>query len=336
MIKVFNNQSLKEHNTFGLDAKAAALVSYDSEDDIPQVLDRLRELPKPVLHIGRGSNLLFTKDFPGTILHSEIEYIHEESTSGDSVLIRVGSGVVWDDFCREMASRELYGTENLSYIPGEVGAAAVQNIGAYGAEVSQVVESVDTVEIATGAKRIFENSECAYGYRDSIFKNSLSGQYIVVSVLFRLSKVPNVDLEYGALKDLKALGRIPSAMEVRQKVIEIRRSKLPDPLELGSAGSFFKNPVVSAEKFESLRSKWPEIPHYDVADGVKIPAAWMIEQCGWKGKSIGGAAVYERQPLIIVNKGGATPGDIVSLASAVRSSVKEKFGVEINPEVNYI
>lgn len=336
MIRIYDNYSLKHFNTFGLDVKSSFFLSYDSEDDLPDVIFKLKSLPEPRLHIGKGSNLLFTKDFNGTILHCEIRYIHELGSSAHSVDVRVGAGVLWDDFCAFAASHEYYGIENLSYVPGEVGAAAIQNIGAYGREASGVIQSVEVLDLASGTFRTYSNRECAYAYRNSIFKKLLPGSFLVVSVFFRLSKERKVDLEYGQLKELKEIGHVPSAEEVRSKVIEIRKSKLPEPSELGSAGSFFMNPVVSFDKFKQLQEEYPDIPHYKLENGVKIPAAYLIEQCGWKGKSCGGAAVYEKQPLIIVNKGNATADDIITLASCVQSSVNDKFGIEINPEVNYI
>lgn len=337
MIHVQKNYSLRNHNTFGLDVQTAAFVTYDSRNDIYDLVDLLKKYPKPMLHIGSGSNLLFTKDFEGTILHSSIKFIHESPIDDDSsVQFQVGSGVVWDDFCQYAAEKECYGIENLSYIPGEVGSAAVQNIGAYGADVSKVIVGVNTIDIEKGTQRCFMNEDCSYSYRESIFKKPEYKKYIVTSVLFRLSKVPKVNLEYGQLKDLKGIGHVPTAKEVRQKVIEIRRSKLPEPSELGSAGSFFKNPVISREKFVHLLDDYPDMPHYELDDGIKIPAAYLIEQCGWKGKSHGGAAVFEKQPLIIVNKGNATADDIVALASDIQASVRDRFGIEISPEVNYI
>jgi UDP-N-acetylmuramate dehydrogenase len=336
MIKIHKNFSLKDHNTFGLDVKSSVFLSYDSESDLSEVICKLRTLPRPWMNIGRGSNLLFTKDYNGTILHSEIRYIHEIDSDAYSVTLQAGAGVLWDDLCAFAAEHEYYGIENLSYIPGDVGSAAVQNIGAYGGEASQVIQSVRVLDTASEEYKIYLNHDCSYAYRDSIFKKLDPGSFIVVSVVFRLSKEKKVNLEYGQLKELKNVGHIPTAQEVRRKVIEIRKSKLPEPSVLGSAGSFFKNPVVSREKFESLLKDYPDIPHYEQENGYKIPAAYLIEQCGWKGKSRGGAAVYDKQPLIIVNKGNATPDDIVSLASDIKDSVMEKYGIQISPEVNYL
>ena len=329
--------SLHQHNTFGMDVKAEEFITYDTVDELIQVLARIRGTGKRILHIGGGSNLLFTKDVEGVVLHSQIKFIEYGACEGGEILVRVGSGVVWDDFCAEMAKRNYYGSENLSYIPGEVGASAVQNIGAYGVEVGSIIKEVETIEVATGRPRAFSNEECAYGYRDSIFKNQLQGQYIVTAVVFRLSVVPKVHLDYGQLQELRSATVVPSAQTIREAVISIRKSKLPEPDELGSAGSFFKNPVVAKGVYEKLAQGYANVPHYVVdEEQIKIPAAWLIEQCGWKGKSHGGAAVYEKQPLILVNKDHATPTDIIELAGMIRQSVLEKFQIQIYPEVNYI
>ncbi len=329
--------SLHQHNTFGMDVKAEEFITYDTVDELIQVLARIRGTGKRILHIGGGSNLLFTKDVEGVVLHSQIKFIEYGACEGGEILVRVGSGVVWDDFCAEMAKQNYYGSENLSYIPGEVGASAVQNIGAYGVEVGSIIKEVETIEVATGRPRAFSNEECAYGYRDSIFKNQLQGQYIVTAVVFRLSVVPKVHLDYGQLQELRSATVVPSAQTIREAVISIRKSKLPEPDELGSAGSFFKNPVVAKGVYEKLAQGYASVPHYVVdEEQIKIPAAWLIEQCGWKGKSHGGAAVYEKQPLILVNKDHATPTDIIELAGMIRQSVLEKFQIQIYPEVNYI
>lgn len=336
-ITIQHQYALRKHNTFGMDVKAKQFITYDTVDELVQVLVDLRGTGQSILHIGGGSNLLFTKDFDGVVLHSNIKFIEYGSISNQEILVRVGSGVVWDDFCAEMAKKNYYGCENLSYIPGEVGASAVQNIGAYGVEVGSIIQEVETIEIATGNSRIFQASECAYGYRDSIFKNSLQGQYIVTAVVFCLSVVPKVHLDYGQLQDLRAQKDIPSAQTIREAVIAIRKSKLPEPDELGSAGSFFKNPVVPIEVYQNLITNYTNVPHYVIDERqMKIPAAWLIEQCGWKGKSHGGAGVYEKQPLILINRNQATPTDIMELASLIQQSVYEKFQIHIYPEVNYI
>jgi UDP-N-acetylmuramate dehydrogenase len=336
-ITIQHHYSLLNHNTFGMDVKAAQFISYKTVDELVEVLTRLKGKEERILHIGGGSNLLFTRDFDGTILHSEIKFIEEVSRDARHIYFRVGAGVVWDDFCAQMAHNNYYGSENLSYIPGEVGASAIQNIGAYGVEVESFIHEVETVAVATGHSRVFRAEECEYGYRDSIFKNRLQGEYIVTAVVYRLSMIPIVHLDYGQLQELRSHGGAPTAQEIRDAVIAIRQSKLPEPDELGSAGSFFKNPVVPAMVFRQIATTYGDVPHYVISeDEIKIPAAWLIDQCGWKGKSHGGAAVYEKQPLILVNKDHATPTDIIKLATLIEQSVLEKFNIRLSPEVNYI
>ena len=336
-IAISHHYSLREHNTFGMEVEARQFFNYHSVDELVEVLSVLRNSREQMLHIGSGSNLLFTKDFDGTVLHSNIKHMEYLSRDSHEVLVRVGAGVVWDDFCALMAQNGYYGSENLSLIPGEVGAAAVQNIGAYGVEVESIIHEVETIEVATGRPRVFPVGECEYGYRDSVFKNRLQGQYIVTAVVFKLATVPVVHLDYGPLQQLRSQEAVPTALDVRNAVIAIRQSKLPDPARLGSAGSFFKNPVVPIEVYHQLASAYADVPHYTVSEHeVKIPAAWLIEQCGWKGRRHGGAAVYEKQPLILVNMGNATPSDIIELAALIEQSVKEKFQIQLHPEVNYI
>lgn len=336
-ITIHHQYPLHDHNTFGMHVKAQQFITYDTVDELVQVLAQLRGSGERILHIGGGSNLLFTRDFAGTLLHSGIKYIEEVTRDDREIVFRVGAGVVWDDFCAEMARNNFYGPENLSYIPGEVGASAIQNIGAYGVEVDSIIREVETIEVATGLPRVFEVPECEYGYRDSIFKNRLQGQYIVTAVVYRLSIVPVAHLDYGPLQQLKSLGEVPTAQAIRDAVIDIRRSKLPEPSELGSAGSFFKNPVVPVEAYRQLAANYTQVPHYVVNEQqIKIPAAWLIEQCGWKGKRHGGAAVYDKQPLILVNEQQATPADIMELADQIQQSVFEKFHIHLHPEVNYI
>ena len=341
MIKTTYYQDLTKMNTFGMKVKARCFIEYDSVADLVDI--EFEELARPVLHIGGGSNLLFTDDFKGTVLHSKINFIEIL----DNGLVSVGAGVVFDDFCAWAAKEGLWGVENLSYIPGEVGASAVQNIGAYGVEVKDVIRTVycyDTVEEEFVS---FDVSECEYGYRDSIFKDpEIKGRYIVTHVVFALSREPMPRLEYGHLREaVEAAGAMLTPELIRKVIIKIRKEKLPEPSVMGSAGSFFKNPVVPAEHFQKIESAAKaefgaeyKVPHYDLADGmVKIPAAWMIEQCGWKGRRSGGAAVWEKQPLVIVNyTGEAYPEEIIGLEKRIVASVKAKFGVELHPEVDHI
>ena len=336
-IAIKHQYSLREHNTFGLEAWAKQFISYHTIDELVEVLTSLRDKGEQILHIGGGSNLLFTKDFEGTILHSDIKFIEEVSRDDQHIFFRVGSGVVWDDFCAQMARENYYGAENLSYIPGEVGASAIQNIGAYGVEVASIIHEVETIEVATGQPRVFRVQECEYGYRDSIFKNRLKGEYIVTAVIFRLSLIPVVHLDYGPLRELNSRSENLTAQAIRDAVIDIRRSKLPEPKEMGSAGSFFKHPVIPIEVYQTIAAAYTDVPHYVISeDEVKIPAAWLIEQCGWKGKRHGGAGIYEKQPLILVNLDHATANDIMELAALIQQSVFKKFHIQLEPEVNYI
>ena len=346
MIRTEYYKDLTKMNTFGMKVKARCFMEYDSVADLVDI--EFEELARPVLHIGGGSNLLFTDDFKGTVLHSMIDFIEEISDEESSpVLVSVGSGVIFDDFCAWAAKEGLWGVENLSYIPGEVGASAVQNIGAYGVEVKDVIHKVycyDTVEEEFVS---FGVEECGYGYRDSIFKSpEIKGRYIVTHVVFALSRTPQPKLEYGHLKE--AVAGAASALTpalVRKEIIRIRKEKLPEPSVMGSAGSFFKNPVISKEQFDGIEAAAKAehgtdvtVPHYDLPDNmVKVPAAWMIEQCGWKGRRSGGAAVYQKQPLVIVNyTGEAFPEEIIGLEKRIIASVKAKFGVELHPEVEHI
>ena len=269
-------------------------------------------------------------------MHSQIKGIEITEETDTEVFLRVGAGVVWDDFVAFCVEHNWYGAENLSLIPGEVGASAVQNIGAYGAEVKDLVTEVETIDL-NGEKRVFQNAECQYAYRNSIFKRPEMKVYFVTYVNFRLSKVESYKLDYGTiLRDLEKAEHITLPL-VRQTIINIRQSKLPDPKVLGNAGSFFTNPMVSREKWQSLLAQYPNMPYYEVdAERVKIPAGWMIEQAGWKGKALGAAAVHEKQALVLVNLGGATGSDIVALSEAICRDVKQQFGIEIHPEVNYI
>lgn len=322
-------------NTFGLDVEAAVFLEYGSAEELKGLIaDGC--ITSPYLHIGGGSNLLFIGDYEGVILHSRIEGIEVIEEDEEKVSVRVGAGVVWDDFVRYCTEHGWYGAENLSLIPGEVGAAAVQNIGAYGVEVKDLISSVETLNMQ-GVEHIYRVDECGYSYRNSIFKSSEMKQVFVTYVCFSLGKKEHYTLDYGTIR--QELEKYPKVdlKTLRQVIIDIRESKLPDPKVLGNAGSFFMNPVVSCEVFEALKKVYPQMPFYEMGPGrIKIPAGWMIDQCGWKGKSLGSAAVYDKQALVLVNQGGATGADIVALSDAVRKSVYGKFGIDIHPEVNFI
>ena len=335
-VKVFDNYDLSSSNTFRMRVSCARYIEYETVEEL-QSID-FDSLPGPVLHIGGGSNLLFRGDFPGTILHSGLSYIKYVDVGLGRVMVMVGAGVTFDDFAEQTCAHGLWGAENLSLIPGEVGAAAVQNIGAYGTEAGDIISGVVCYDLHSRRKVKFTVGECCYGYRDSFFKRPENkGRYIVTGVLFRLSRKYNPRLGYKGLREALASEGILTPMKVREAVIRIRREKLPDPEQTGSAGSFFKNPVVSRDVFERI-SPDGSAPHYDLPGGmVKIPAAWLIEQCGLRGAKEGGAAVYERQPLVIINASGqAVPEDVTALEDRVVRMVREKFAVELHPEVEHV
>ena len=327
--------SLLPYNTFGIDVSASRFLEYASVAELKEYIAQ-GAVTTPFLHIGGGSNLLFTKDYDGLILHSRIEGIEVTEEDDRFVSVRVGAGVVWDDFVAYCVEHGWYGAENLSLIPGEVGASAVQNIGAYGVEVKDLITAVETVNIQA-EERVYLVEECGYTYRNSIFKRPENKATFVTYVRFRLSKEEHYTLDYGTIR--QELEKYPSLTlsVVRKVIIAIRESKLPDPKVMGNAGSFFMNPIVPKEELEALQQEYPRIPYYELADGrVKIPAGWMIDQCGWKGKALGPAAVHDKQALVLVNRGGAKGSDIIALSDAVRASVREKFGIDIHPEVNFI
>ena len=337
MIIIEENYFIKELHTFRMPVYARWFVEYETVDELVSLLRSELLQQNRFLPIGGGSNLLFVNEhYNGVLLHSAIRETKILQETDSEVLVRVGSGIVWDDFVTQCVAKGWGGAENLSYIPGEVGASAVQNIGAYGVEVKDIIHEVETIEIATGSPRIFQNSECEYGYRSSIFKHALKGKYIVTAVVYRLQKQPKLHLDYGNLRSSLPEGNF-SIADVRKAVIDIRRSKLPEPDEYGSAGSFFMNPVIPLAQYEKLKISYPDMPHYVVDEThVKVPAGWLIDRCGWKGKCHGGAAVYEKQCLVLINKDNALPADVVALASQIRESVRKTYGIEINPEVNYI
>ena len=331
------NISLLSYNTFGIDAKADYFIEYNSVEELQTALKSEIVKSNRLLHIGGGSNLLFMKDFKGVILHSAINFIKKVSEDADTVMLEAGAVVNWDDFVAYTVENGWGGVENLSLIPGEVGASAVQNIGAYGVEVQDVIIEVNAVEIETGESKIFSVEDCQYGYRESIFKKELKGKYIITSVVFKLQKQAQFKLNYQHLEAEVLKNGDINLQNIRQTIIAVRESKLPDPKIFGNAGSFFMNPVISKAHFNELLAQYPQMPHYFVSETEeKVPAGWLIDQCGWKGKQIGNAGVHDKQALVLVNKGGATGAEIVYLAEQIQASVKIKFGIELRAEVNYI
>lgn len=327
--------SVKQHNTFGIDQKTKLFVEYNSVDELKKLIAS-GDIEQPFLHVGAGSNLLFVDDFNGTLLHSDIRYIHTLQQTDAEVLVSVGAGVCWDDFVAHCVEQEWYGTENLSLIPGEVGSAAVQNIGAYGVEVKDLLVSLNAVNLLTGEERTFLNVDCQYDYRFSCFKLPEMKVWAVVEVTFKLSKQPSFNLSYKGL--LNELGDEPCTLKrLRKAVIDLRNSKLPDHHQLGNAGSFFTNPVVSTDKLNELLKRYPDMPHFPFKeDKVKLSGGWLIQMCGWKGKGIGDAAVYEKQALVLINKGNATGREVYELSEQIIADVREQFGVELHREVNVI
>ena len=346
-MKDFRNYSLKEHNTFGIDAKCKRFIEFEDVEEAIEVAKILRESATPYIIIGGGSNLLLTKDFDGIVVRSGILHTGTGTLCNSSLdytaflspCVKFGSGEVWDDVVAYCVKQGWYGMENLSLIPGDVGASAVQNIGAYGVEAKDLIDSVEAVEIATGQVVTISGKDCGYGYRQSKFKHEWKNRYLITHVTYQLSTTFQPHLDYGNIRqELEKKGITePTAQQVRDIIIDIRNAKLPDPKVMGNAGSFFMNPIVTKDKYETLAAQYPTMPHYEV-DGSheKIPAGWMIEQCGWKGKSLGRAGVHDKQALVLVNRGGATGAEIVALCDAIRKDVKSKFGIDIHPEVNII
>ena len=337
-MKDLRDYSLLAHNTFGIEARCARFLEYADVQEARQIA-ALLNAQEPLLIIGGGSNLLLTADFPGTVVHSAIKGHEVVSESADEVLLRVGSGEVWDDIVALCVNQGWYGAENLSLIPGEVGASAVQNIGAYGAEAAHIIYKVEAVSLTDGSCSEMQAADCCYGYRQSRFKQDWKNRYLITHVTYRLSKTFSPRLDYGNIRaELEQRGiSHPTAQQLRDVIIAIRQQKLPDPQVEGNAGSFFMNPVVSRSQYEQLLAQYPEMPHYFVDEShEKIPAGWLIDQCGWKGRSLGRAGVHSRQALVLVNRGGATGQDIVRLCEAVCRDVNERFGIIIKPEVNII
>ena len=337
--------SLRPYNTFGLDVRARYFARFASADELRQLL-RLPEVQAaPKLILGGGSNLLFTQDFEGVVLKNEIRglEIRYEDDDTATTLVRAGAGESWHGLVEYTLDQGLSGIENLSLIPGTVGAAPLQNIGAYGAELRDTFDHLEAVAIGTGELRIFNAAECGFGYRESVFKNTLKGQFVVTAVVLRLHRQARPNVRYGAISETLAelgIGGEPTPREVSQAVTHIRRSKLPDPAVVGNAGSFFKNPEVSQAKFDHLKSQYPDLPGYPVPGGVKVPAGWLIEQAGWKGLRRGAGAgthgVHDRQALVLVHHGGATGHDLRQLAEEIIASVRQQFAIELHPEVNIL
>lgn len=329
------NYSLKKLNTFGLSAKAERLVEIHSVADLKLIL---KSNVLPIHILGGGSNILLTEDIKGIVLKNEIKGVFKTAETEKEVIVAVGGGEVWHEFVLWALEKNLGGIENLSLIPGSVGAAPIQNIGAYGVEIVDVFHQLEAVDLATGKEKIFNTEECQFGYRDSIFKNELKRKYFITKVIFRLSKFPKINTDYGAIRELLKNKNIvnPTVKDVSEAVIEIRQSKLPDPKEIGNSGSFFKNPEIELEHFIRLKEKYPDLVYYELPNGkIKIPAGWLIEKAGWKGKRIGDAGCHSKQALVLVNYGNATGVEIRNLANNIQVEILQKFNIGLIPEVNF-
>lgn len=338
MFLLYHDYPLLERNTFGIDVKAKSFLSFSDAEGLIQFYQSNPEY-RNVAHliVGRGSNLLFLHDVDELVLSSDVAGIEILREDKETVWVEAGAGIDWDEFVAFCVGNGWGGVENLSLIPGKVGAAPVQNIGAYGVEVGSVIREVHGVDLQTLQEKSFTREMCQFSYRNSIFKQEWKGRYVVTSVVFELNKKPEFQLDYGDVAaEVERLGKV-SHSTIRRAVIAIREHKLPDPEIIGNAGSFFKNPVVDKEIAHSLKAKYPDVPLYQAGTGkVKIAAAWLIEKAGWKGKRVGRAGVHDRQALVLVNHGGATGQEIFDLSEQIRTDVKNKFAIQLEREVNVI
>lgn len=337
--EVRENVSLKSLNTFGIGVSARYFAEVHSIEEIRGLLgdEKVKDLPRLIL--GGGSNILFTQDFDGLVIYNKLTGISVLREDKNYAWVQAASGEVWHELVLFCIGKGYGGIENLSLIPGTVGAAPIQNIGAYGVELKDTFQSLEAMNLKDGSIQTFDLSNCDFGYRDSIFKREAKGQYFINSITLKLSKKPVLNTSYGAIKTVLEQLKIdsPDVAAVSRAVCQIRNSKLPDPKVIGNAGSFFKNPEISAELFDALREEYPEIPGYTVAGGnVKVPAGWLIEQCGWKGKRAGNTGSHKDQALVLVNYGEAQGNEVRALAMEIKKSVEDKFGISLMPEVNII
>ncbi len=337
MQQLHENYDLTQHNTFGIKAKARYFFEFDNADELCNLLKQNDILNSEYMTIGGGSNLLFTDDYNGLIIHPTMQGIEVVSEDNETILVRVGANHNWDDFVAWSVANNYGGVENLSLIPGVVGAAPVQNIGAYGVEAKDSIESVEAISLESKQLITINNAQCEFDYRSSIFKTDYKNLFVITHVNFRLQKQPVFQINYGSIKDeLKQYDEI-NLENIRKVIIQIRESKLPDTTVLGNAGSFFKNPIVNRETANQLTEKFGDMPQYIIDNQqIKLAAGWLIEQCGWRGKRKGNVGVYDKQALVLVNHGNATGAEVLELANAIRKSVWLKFGVKLEPEVNAI
>ncbi len=337
MPAIRKNFSLKDHNSFGIDARTALYAAPENIEQLSDLFDHYDFKTQPYLVIGEGSNILFKDDFEGLVVNPGMRGVDLIEKKGEELLVRVGAAENWDQWVAHATQQGWFGLENLSLIPGSVGSAPVQNIGAYGVEFKDHFGWLEAWDLEQQKQVRLTGAQCRFGYRTSIFKAEYPGRYIITHVAFRLNKKPHLKLDYGPLKEALFSSRSPSPMELRKVIISIRQQKLPDPRDFGNAGSFFKNPLVARTIYESLKINFPEIPHFQDANGhFKIPAAWLIEKAGWKGKRIGNVGTWPKQPLVIVNYGGASGKEVVDFSERIRNVVEEKFGLLLEREVNVI
>ncbi|MFZ2205799.1 MAG: UDP-N-acetylmuramate dehydrogenase [Minisyncoccia bacterium] len=337
-MEILRDYDLTSLNTFGISARARFFAEVASEEDFKELFSSTEFKENEKLILGGGSNVLFTKDFDGIVILNKLKGIEIIEDGSESVLIKSMAGEKWHDLVIFTVERGLWGIENLSLIPGTAGASPIQNIGAYGSEFKDTLENIEAIDVKTGEKKIFTKEECEFGYRDSIFKNKLKGKYFIVSVTLKLSKVQKLNADYKALDSyLKENNiEIKSSKDVSDAVSKIRMSKLPDPKVLGNAGSFFKNVYVTKEKAQSLLDQYPDMPLFKECELIKIPAGWLVEQCGWKGQKVGNVGVHDKQALVLVNHGGARGSEVLDLADKIIESVYEKFELKLTPEVNLV
>lgn len=336
-MQIEQNISLKQFNTFGIDVKAKQFASFTTADELAELLKHGNK--EELLILGGGSNILFTKDVDGFVLKNELKGIELINEDDDFVYVRAGAGENWHQFVLHCIQKNWAGVENLSLIPGNVGASPMQNIGAYGVEIKEVMHTLTAFHLHDKALVHFSNNECAFGYRESVFKRRYKNQFVILNVTYKLKKQPQFNTSYGAINaELEAMSvKELSIQAVAQAVINIRSSKLPDPKLIGNAGSFFKNPAITKQRFELLKSQYPLMPGYDNADGtVKLAAGWLIEQCGWKGYRRGDAGCHAQQALVLVNYANATGKEIYELSEEIVQSVQKKFEVELEREVNIL
>jgi len=334
------NVSLKPYNTFGVEAIAKYFAVASNQDEVREILNWTKENNQKILLLSGGSNMLIVNDWDGLALKIEMHGIEIVESNEDEAIVKVNSAEVWNDFVQWCIERDLGGLENLSLIPGRAGTAPIQNIGAYGVEIKDTMTELTALEIATGQLRTFTNEQCKFGYRDSVFKNELKGQYLILDVSFKLTKKNHkLHTEYGAIRnELAQMGiENPTIKDVAQAVIKIRQSKLPDPKKIGNSGSFFKNPIIDQKLFNELKLKFPEIVGYPSGDDkVKVAAGWLIENAGWKGKRFGDAGVHKDQALVLVNHGNATGKEIYDLSEKIIQDIFEKYNIHLEREVNVI